>query len=265
MLPETDGHALVNVELTVLGARVRGQARVPSTPTRTSEMLPAFRVVADTVVKLVERSVTQHGGMISCKKGCGACCRQPVPVAHSEAFRMREFVDSMEEPRRATVLARFAAAEGRVREAGLFDRLMHPERFTKAELAPTPMEYFRLGIACPFLEEESCSIYEERPLVCREYLVTSPPEYCSSPDERVAAVRMPLKSSEAAARLDGTEGVRFVKRVPLTLALRFAAENREAEGARTGPESLGEFLTNLEATRATQAGGGESPGGGGDA
>lgn len=244
---------MVSVELTVLGARVRGQARVPATRTRTSDMLPAFRVVADTVVKLTERSIQQHGGAISCKKGCGACCRQAVPVAHSEAYRMREFVESLPEPRRSTILARFADAERWLAEAGLFDRLMFPERFSMEELTPTPMQYFRLGIACPFLEDESCSIYEERPLVCREYLVTSPAEYCASPDERVAAVCVPLKSSEALARLDGTEGVRFVKRVPLTLALRFAAENTEAEASRTGPESLGEFLGHLEATRATQA------------
>ena len=36
-------------------------------------------------------------------------------------------------------------------------------------------EYFQLGIPCPFLEEESCSIYHDRPITCREYLVTSPP------------------------------------------------------------------------------------------
>jgi Fe-S-cluster containining protein len=34
---------------------------------------------------------------------------------------------------------------------------------------------------CPFLEDESCSIHPDRPLVCREYLVTSPAELCAGP------------------------------------------------------------------------------------
>ena len=48
-----------------------------------------------------------------------------------------------------------------------------------ATLADLGARYFRLGIACPFLEAESCGIYEHRPAVCREYHVTSPAEKCS--------------------------------------------------------------------------------------
>lgn len=243
---------MVPVSLTILGAKVKGAARVPGGPTTAKEMLPAFRVVADAVVKLTERSIAQHGGKLSCTKGCGACCRQLVPVAYSEAERLREVVESLPEPRRGEVRRRFAEAERRAREAGLYERLADPERFESGELKDVPLAYFRLGIACPFLEQESCTIYEERPLACREYLVTSPAAYCASPDERVAAVRMALKSSEALARLDGTEGARFVKRVPLTLALRFAETHPAAADRRAGPEILGEFLEHLERTRADE-------------
>jgi len=248
-------HAVVPVELSILGARVRGQARVPIAPTSTKDMLPAFRLVADAVVRLTVLSAEQHSGKISCTKGCGACCRQAVPIAHSEAYRLREVVEAMPEPRRSIILARFAEAERRVREAGLFDRLAEPERFTREELEPTPMQYFDLQIPCPFLEEESCSIYDERPLACREYLVTSPAAYCSRPDDRVVAVCPPLKPSEALARLDGIEGVKFVKRMLLTLSLWFAREHAEAPppDSHTGPAVLNEFLEHLERTRETQA------------
>lgn len=285
-LPELDGHTMVPVTLTILGAKVNGAARVPSGPTSAKEMLPAFRVVADAVVVLTERSLTQHGQSLSCTKGCGACCRQLVPVAQSEAVRLSEVVEAFPEPQRSTILARFEHAEQRAKDAGLYERLADPESFSSDELKDVPMAYFRLGIACPFLEEESCSIYDERPLACREYLVTSPPRWCANPDERVAVVRMPLKSSEALARLDGVEGARFVKRVPLTLSLSFAAhagrtsspaEHAEADrhaapppppqsvaqgsppgtpspapppAERTGPVLLAEFLDHLDRTRA---------------
>jgi hypothetical protein len=35
------------------------------------------------------------------------------------------------------------------------------------------VRYFLQGVACPFLEAESCGIHPDRPLACREYLVTS--------------------------------------------------------------------------------------------
>ena len=35
-----------------------------------------------------------------------------------------------------------------------------------------------MGLACPFLVEDACSIHSERPLVCREHLAISPREYC---------------------------------------------------------------------------------------
>ncbi len=248
-VPEGDGHTIVPVTLTILGAKVTGAARVPSGVSSVKEMLPAFRVVADAVVLLTERSINQHGGKLSCEKGCGACCRQLVPVAHAEARRLAEVIDAMPEPRRSTLRDRFTDAVRRVRDAGLFARLSDPDAFEADELRAVPMQYFRLGIACPFLEDESCSIYAERPLACREYLVTSPAAFCASPDERVAAVRMPLKSSEALARLDGTHDARYVKRVPLTLSLVFSASIHEPDEARTGAAILQEFLDHLERTR----------------
>ena len=55
---------------------------------------------------------------------------------------------------------------------------------------------------CPFLEEESCSIHPDRPLVCREYLVTSPAELCAGPtQEGVTPVAVP-KVSPAARGLE---------------------------------------------------------------
>jgi Fe-S-cluster containining protein len=248
MLPDVDGHTTVPVTLTILGARVNGAARVPSANVSVKEMLPAFRVVADAVVRLTERSLSQHGQKLSCTKGCGACCRQAVPVSPSEAARLREVIEQMDEPRRTRVKQAFADAEERARHAGVYDRLVEPERFSAEELKGAPLEYFRLNIACPFLEDESCSIYDERPLVCREYLVTSPAAYCSNPDERVAAVRMPLKSSEALARIDDERNGRYVRRIPMTLAVGMKSTPAEATH-RTGPALLSEFLGHLERTR----------------
>ena len=45
-------------------------------------------------------------------------------------------------------------------------------------MEPVNQAYYAQRLPCIFLEDESCSIYEFRPAACREYLVTSPAEFC---------------------------------------------------------------------------------------
>ena len=52
---------------------------------------------------------------------------------------------------------------------------------SRRDLRILGQRWFDLGIPCPFLAEESCSIQEQRPLICREYLVTSPSSACATP------------------------------------------------------------------------------------
>jgi Fe-S-cluster containining protein len=243
-------HDLVPVDLTILGARVRGEARVPAAAVPLEELLPVFRMVTDAVVKISEKSVAQHGKSISCRAGCGACCRQPVPVSLPEARRIAALVEALAEPRRSEVRAAFDEIERRVEAAGLTAAFFEPDTLEKEQFEPAPMAYFRMGMACPFLVDESCGIYEERPLVCREYLVTSPAAYCAAPDERVETLRLPLKASEALARLEGTEGQRYVKQIPLGLSLKWSREHTAPAEARRAAAVVREFVEHLERTRA---------------
>ena len=84
----------------------------------------------------------------------------------------------MPEPRRTEVRARFADAVAKIEAAGLLPEARAFDSLPDEQYLALHPRYFALQIACPFLEDESCSIYSQRPLVCREYLVTSPAEYC---------------------------------------------------------------------------------------
>ena len=116
-------------------------------------------------------AVERSGASISCRAGCGACCRQVVPITETEARHVRDLVEAMPEPRRQQIRERFAAGRQRLEDAGLLETFQHPTEIPDRVAAG--MEYFRLGIACPFLEDESCSIHPDRPLSCREYLVAN--------------------------------------------------------------------------------------------
>ena len=80
-------------------------------------------------------------------------------------------------------------------------------------------EYFTYQVACPFLENESCSIHESRPIACREYLVTSSPEYCSSAKgEGIENVQHLFKVKEAVISLGGDKLPRELPYVPMIKA-----------------------------------------------
>ena len=85
--------------------------------------------------------------------------------------------------------------------------------------------YGTLALACPFLVDDACGIYAERPFVCRQYLVTSPPELCNaSLDNPVRPVKAP--AAFATAMLQVAEHLlgQAQYTVPLILALEYTLE-----------------------------------------
>jgi Fe-S-cluster containining protein len=162
----------------------------------------------------------------------------------------------MPEPRRAAVLARFADAAAALERAGLSAALLDPakragksDRDSSRSDRELSLAYFAQHIACPFLEEESCSIHPDRPLVCREYLVTSPAELCAGPSqEGVTPVAVP-KVSPAARGLEesrpevDTSGRWF----PLALLMEWAKTRPRGATCRPGPEWIQRFVRRIAA------------------
>ena len=89
---------------------------VPAGPTRLVELLPLVQHLANTVVAAAVEDVVEQGESISCKKGCGACCRQLVPISQVEARRIRDLVEEMPEllaqPNSCPFRCRVRAAKG---------------------------------------------------------------------------------------------------------------------------------------------------------
>jgi Fe-S-cluster containining protein len=238
--------AEATVALSLAGESFEARMRVPAGPTRPLRLLPLFQALTDSLVDFAARRVETQGENISCRKGCGACCRQLVPLSETEVLHLRDLIEGLPQPRRAQILARFADARRRLREAGLLEKLERPDAFEDGELRPVGLAYFRLGIACPFLEEESCSIHPDRPLACREYLVTSAAQHCARPSaETVCRVKIPGKVSFALARLGEDPSRRFIPWVPLILAPDWAGAHPADPPLRTGPEILREVFEKL--------------------
>jgi Fe-S-cluster containining protein len=227
--------------------QLEAKVTVPTGPVRVREFLPLVQSLADRVVDAAVQSAEADGKRVSCKKGCGACCRQPVPIAETEAHHIREVLENLPEPRRSVVRGRFDEARRRLAEAGLLEKLLNPLQWGEGESRSIGLAYFQLGIPCPFLEEESCSIYTDRPIACREYLVTSPAENCTRPSaETVSCVRLPMKVWTAVARFDEVPaGSRSIRWVPLILAPTWAEAHPEEPAGRPGPDLLRQLVDHL--------------------
>lgn len=192
------------MELRIGGVPMQLPVSVPRAAVPLEAVLPNFHRLADAVADIGTAAVLRTGASISCRKGCGACCRQPVPVSIAEARALAALVDAMPEPRQRAVRARFAAAKAQLDANGVLARMAAS---AEAELDTAGGEYFRAGVACPFLEDEACSIHKERPVACREYLVTSPAELCRNPTrDHVRAVPLPAHVGRALRALDRQHG-----------------------------------------------------------
>lgn len=228
------------VRVTVDGEPVELDVSMPAGPLRLAELLPVLHELCDLMARLGRERAEREGRGVSCAKGCGACCRQPVPVTESEAAALTELVAALPEPRRRELRARFAEALGRIEPSGLLELLRRPEELDRATLSAAGHAYFSLGVPCPFLEDESCSIHAVRPLACREFLVSSPAVACSTPESgAVRTVTLPAQVFRAAQALDARGG--GAGWTTLVLAL----EPRAPHAERPGLEWLKELFSEL--------------------
>jgi Fe-S-cluster containining protein len=250
-----DAKVAATVKLAVGDHELTIDMRLPARPTRPGELLPLYRGLAEHIIQAAVNDANDAGRVVSCRKGCCACCCQLIPISELEARRLREVVDEMPAARRAVILQRFSAARGRLAETGLLPLLRDRSLIRSSEAAGFGLRYLAVGMPCPFLEEEACSIYEERPIICREYLVTSPPADCDHPTPGTIS---PVKISGSVCRairwLTAAEGAEHSPWVPLVLALEWAEDHPEPAPTRIGAELVRELLERLSA-RPPAAGG----------
>jgi Fe-S-cluster containining protein len=235
-----------DVELGGPGWRLRTRLTAPMAGVSRRQMLPLARSLSEAATEMACRRTTEQGQPISCKAGCAACCRQAVFVLPEEARLLRDLVEAMPEPRRTAVKSRFADAVRLLTETGLDSALEQVGILPAEKVRRIGEEYLRLGVACPFLEDERCSIYAERPLACREYLVISPAELCADPSIGIVKqLRLPFKMTTAFAHLGEAPSEETARWLSLALALEWAEQHPEETAPRPGPEWVRLLLENI--------------------
>jgi Fe-S-cluster containining protein len=241
----------VSVEFTVgIGdGQFAATAVVPAGQTNLTQILPVLRSLDDSLIAGVAAQLSEAGRSVSCKAGCGACCRQMVPLSIFEAEALSDWIRSLPESRQQELAGRFHQALLKLSAAGLIDRMVDTDWLADSETSRRlGIDYLFQRVPCPFLEEESCSIHPIRPLICREYLVTSPPEHCIDPTTlKTEPVQLPLHLSRTlsaiGAKLEG-DSRGWIPLLFLFAWMKSGARPGEAVSGE-GPQVLYEFLSRM--------------------
>ncbi len=223
---------------------ISGELPEPGAPS--SEMVPVYLGIGELLLETSSRESEREGAVPSCGPGCGACCRQLVPISLSEAAYLRAVVvPNLAEDHRRRVEERMALVGEKLAEAGMLRELEGlPAETDRVKRQSLGLRYFLLGIPCPFLEQESCSIHPQRPLACREYLVTSPAARCAKPDAGGIVPLVPkVKPSQALILTDrsksGSGGW-------ITMITALISKEPPVDRPVEDPQQeLGSFLSNL--------------------
>lgn len=209
------------------------RVQVPNVPLPLTSLIPPLQQLCNGVVDLAKKREIKNGLTITCQKGCGVCCCQLVPLSVPETFFIRDYVNSLAGERKKLILNKFQAIKEAMQARGLIERLAKIE--DTGEHKALGGEYFQMGHPCPFLEDNSCSIYAIRPFSCREYNVTSPAELCRDPiNNEIKTVRIPRSMLTAMARLAAELYQAPLMTVPMPLALDWA-EQHDSFSKQTWP------------------------------
>jgi Fe-S-cluster containining protein len=222
------------IRLDLPEGRIEGEIEVPGGTMRLVDLASATLGLSGTVADIGTRITVKLGSQVSCSKGCGACCRQLVPLSPPEALMLAELVASLPEDTRIPIQNRFAEAIRKLNRTGIspkLARLQKSSSISEADMQAITKTYFLQQIPCPFLKDECCSIYASRPSRCREYLVTSSPVHCQNPyEQQVDQVPISIRLSEALARLWAEATQTPQQLVPLTLALDWSLKHKSLRG-----------------------------------
>lgn len=242
------------VKLEGNGFAMSFQVTVPAGPTAVADLLPFAQALSDAIVHETTRLVQEAGQTVTCSSGCGACCRGFVAITQAEARQLHAYIGALPATRRADIEARFEQAHQQLEAAGLLKVIQTAESWSAADYQAMVSAYFPLGIACPFLENESCSIYQVRPITCREFMVTSPARHCAELDSAgVRRVTLPLQVFHAVARWQETQARDDCLEpwVPLIVAPYWAQSHPDSEPTQTGPQLLQSLLNRMQAAPAS--------------
>jgi Fe-S-cluster containining protein len=238
----TTGARTFTIEIETPDGRLPpAQVDVPDSPLGLSDLAPPIFSLCDGIVGLAVGNTVRSGHTVSCKPGCGVCCRQMVPVSIPEAFYLwhETLLPGCKPP--DFFNKNFLTAKSSLERGGLWAKL--EECSSGKEQVEAAADYWKLSVDCPYLVNGSCAIHSLRPCACREYNVLSNAEFCARPlDATIKRLTIHRKMTTALAKAAGHILSRPPLLIPLVMVPQWCDQNKELDEMRWAGIQLFELL-----------------------
>ena len=164
-----------------------------------------------------------------------------VPLSVPEALRLNEEISAAPPHQRESMLKACLLAARRILSQKppkqFIDKTTDTYQVSPAELNLVSSWYTSLKLPCPFLYKGLCTIYEQRPLACREHFVKGSADGCRGRPGTAEVVEMPVQLPNARAQLAGELEGTSAEALILPLALVWCEENSK-RAERTWPAAM---------------------------
>jgi len=236
---------VIGLELDILGKEVDFRIDVWQERARLADIVPLARTLCTKITNVVVESIRSDGGRILCCKGCAASCaryaRYLVPLSVPEALRLNEEISTALPHQRESMLKACLLAARRILSQkppeSFIPQTTSTCQVSLAELNLVSSWYTSLKLACPFLYKGLCTIYEQRPLACREHFVNGSADACRGWPGIAEVVEIPVQLPNALAQLAGELEGTSAEAVILPLTLVWCGDNSE-RAERTWPAAM---------------------------
>ena len=216
------------------------------------DILPEIFAISNELIAHALSVAGAKGQRASCERGCVSCCYQLIVMSDHEALLLAHIVSLMEPKEQARIKDALKSMLHVLEKNGLLAEMLdtHANCFSDSErLVEVQRRYWELQLACPFLVEGSCSVYEFRPLVCRQYMVSSPSGCCArifQPNNLMRKIPLAYDLGSALASFNGAaEKPTLAVPIPALLLVNGFLESFPRPKA-TAEAMLAAFLAHLE-------------------
>jgi Fe-S-cluster containining protein len=200
---QADGSNIIGLELDIFGRRM--DFRISAVGNAgLADIVPAARIICDKITEITTEQIRIQGGNIPCHQKCPACCNYLVSLSVPEVACFGQEIFYKGKYRPSPTLRTYLHAARRIIRHRPPNHLFESSSNSSnnlSEIKALADWYAGLNLTCPFLRNNQCSIYEQRPFVCREHFVTGSAEGCRRNSGEAQVIEMPVQMGNALCRL----------------------------------------------------------------
>lgn len=239
----------ISFELNIAGKMVPFHINVANDKATLADIVPLARKLSTKMAIAFLADLRKNGLSVPCRKGCCACCSSLIPMSVPEVFRMREELLAMPNDVSNRILgACIHTAETILNKTRRTSYLEGFSKSGKPRISQINKWYGKLKLACPLLSGDLCTLYEQRPLACREHIVTGSSDSCQKDRKcRPNVTPMPVSVLETLGQLAGELEQTDVEAVMLPFSFAWAQDNiKRAERTWPAVEMVKRFVKILK-------------------